>query len=629
LRLISLGFIGLWCCAASAQVYPNIPANTVLGRLGSGNPGPPQALPFASLMRQLRNIISVRDFGAVCDGTTDDTGAFAAALVAATGGAVYIPKGRCLVGALTLPLQTKIYGDGPNASVLLAKANSEAILTLSNGTDLAGFNEISSIGFDGNGKSSVTGLSCSLVEYNNFHDIFFNNVATTFSMSQCSNFTIAHITSLGAGSLSVTAPAGFHVQQGYIGDYKSIPNAGPGSGAVGYGMNFVRATNMEIVNPIIYSTNGATCIAFQDDSQGNSVIGGQLTACASIGIATVTANGATPLGITINGTQIDQALGIPVVLRGAENKIVGANIYSTTVTTGNPTGAAIVIGPGATNTGPTIVNSNIIGTAVIGVELISGAVNVQASDNTFDSIIVGAGTAYPIKLDGSNSVLSINANHCTNSDGSTDLTYCDRLAATNLTVSAPAAHSVLVGEGASNVVGATIGTAGRLLVDQGAAADPSFNAMSQDCTMAGTGAITCTKTNNTSFSPLATATIAAIANGGTADNGSAWTPYSPSLTCGSGSFTTATATGRYKTLGKTVFVSLLITMTTNNTCASFLNATLPFMAGGPVGIPGRISNTVMGQGVNGSSAITIVAYDGTYPFGDGKVAAMSGVYESQ
>jgi hypothetical protein len=58
------------------------------------------------------------------------------------------------------------------------------------------------------------------------------------------------------------------------------------------------------------------------------------------------------------------------------------------------------------------------------------------------------------------------------------------------------AHAVLLGEGTSNVGAATIGTAGRLLVDQGAATDPAFEAVSGDATMAGTGALTLATVNS-------------------------------------------------------------------------------------------------------------------------------------
>jgi hypothetical protein len=54
--------------------------------------------------------------------------------------------------------------------------------------------------------------------------------------------------------------------------------------------------------------------------------------------------------------------------------------------------------------------------------------------------------------------------------------------------------------------GATIGTAGRVLIDQGSGANPSFVAISQDCTLTSAGVITCTKTNNVAFTPFATAT---------------------------------------------------------------------------------------------------------------------------
>jgi hypothetical protein len=56
------------------------------------------------------------------------------------------------------------------------------------------------------------------------------------------------------------------------------------------------------------------------------------------------------------------------------------------------------------------------------------------------------------------------------------------------------AHAVMLGEGTGNVGFATIGTSGRLLIDQGAGADPSFNAMSGDATITNTGALTLAST---------------------------------------------------------------------------------------------------------------------------------------
>jgi len=49
------------------------------------------------------------------------------------------------------------------------------------------------------------------------------------------------------------------------------------------------------------------------------------------------------------------------------------------------------------------------------------------------------------------------------------------------------AHAVLLGEGTSNVGFATIGTAGRMLLDQGAGADPAFTTMSGDGSITSAG----------------------------------------------------------------------------------------------------------------------------------------------
>lgn len=52
------------------------------------------------------------------------------------------------------------------------------------------------------------------------------------------------------------------------------------------------------------------------------------------------------------------------------------------------------------------------------------------------------------------------------------------------------AHAVMLGEGTGNVAFATTGTSGNILIDQGAGADPSFNAVSGDITITNAGATT-------------------------------------------------------------------------------------------------------------------------------------------
>ncbi len=95
---------------------------------------PPAVLPTgASTARPLADrfsdLVNVRDYGALCDGTTDDAAAFRRAAVAATstarrGGArIYIPAGTCHLGAsLTLALpagrSVAVAGDGAGLTTL-------------------------------------------------------------------------------------------------------------------------------------------------------------------------------------------------------------------------------------------------------------------------------------------------------------------------------------------------------------------------------------------------------------------------------------------------------------------------------------------------------------------------------
>ena len=121
---------------------------------------------------------------------------------------------------------------------------------------------------------------------------------------------------------------------------------------------------------------------------------------------------------------------------------------------------------------------------------------------------------------------------------------------------------------------------------------------------------------------------------GTNDTGTAWTTYTPTITAGTGSFTTVSATGRYKTIGKTVFVEIKVTDTTNGTAASFVVATLPFSpaATNSYSITGQEGNggfTANGSlSTNGGGTVNIFKYDGTFPLSTGDSLFVSGVYES-
>jgi hypothetical protein len=142
---------------------------------------------------------------------------------------------------------------------------------------------------------------------------------------------------------------------------------------------------------------------------------------------------------------------------------------------------------------------------------------------------------------------------------------------------------------------------------------------------------------NTSGSAAAPSEIVlplAAVNGGTGDAGTAWTAYTPTVTAGSGTFTTVSAAGRYKVLGKTCLISIAITITTNGTAGAYISATLPFAA--PAGTNQCLSgrevavNSTSACGNIGASATSMIItrYDGTYPGVNSAVLVLSGAYET-
>lgn len=114
-------------------------------------------------------------------------------------------------------------------------------------------------------------------------------------------------------------------------------------------------------------------------------------------------------------------------------------------------------------------------------------------------------------------------------------------------------------------------------------------------------------TNITSLDGLTTPL--SVAQGGTGDTGTAWSSYSPSVTCSSGSPTTATATARYKTLGKTVWESWEIAIS-NDTGCSGANIVIP-APGGVTIASSLIEYTGSGQDGNSGTLLGAGAINGT------------------
>jgi len=87
---------------------------------------------------KLKEVVSVKDFGAVGDGTTDDTAAFNAALAASY--AVFVPpstSGYKLTSAITIPANTSLYGQNKRTTKILHSYNGN-MFNMSDGASLRG-----------------------------------------------------------------------------------------------------------------------------------------------------------------------------------------------------------------------------------------------------------------------------------------------------------------------------------------------------------------------------------------------------------------------------------------------------------------------------------------------------------
>lgn len=208
---------------------------------------------------------------------------------------------------------------------------------------------------------------------------------------------------------------------------------------------------------------------------------------------------------------------------------------------------------------------------------------------------------------------------------------CANTAVTLASSGALLANAVVYGGGAGACpsTGAA-GTNGQLLLGV-TGSPPAMATLSQDCTVTNAGVITCTKTNNVAFTGLATASIPlSVANGGTGDTGTAWTAFTPSLACGTATFTNNSM--RSKTMGKTTWIEGDFTITAIGTCTNLITFNLPNTANSPAAF-GTFENTrnlIAGcviASIGSTGAACLLNAAGAWNVNDR--IKFSGVYENQ
>jgi hypothetical protein len=132
---------------------------------------------------KLRDAVSVKDFGAVGDGTTDDTAAIQAAVNSASS-AVYFPQGVYICAGLSISNATALIGESRTSSVLKLKNSANTYIaatsTYVNNQTFANLDVVvKSLTFDGNKANNTSGSGFISKCYRaSFEDVGFNNAAS-------------------------------------------------------------------------------------------------------------------------------------------------------------------------------------------------------------------------------------------------------------------------------------------------------------------------------------------------------------------------------------------------------------------------------------------------------------------
>lgn len=115
-----------------------------------------------------------------------------------------------------------------------------------------------------------------------------------------------------------------------------------------------------------------------------------------------------------------------------------------------------------------------------------------------------------------------------------------------------------------------------------------------------------------------------------------WTSFTPTITSGSGTLTSVSAVGGWQRIGMTIHVRVAITITTNGTAATDLRFSLPTASAGNVsgvggGGAGRDNSTgpMLQCFIPASASIAVLnTYDNSYPGADGRSILAWATYEA-
>ena len=160
-----------------------------------------------TVQAKLQEFVSVTDFGAKGDGTTDDTAAIQAAINSGVG-SVYFPTGTYIVSGITLVSNQKLYGNGSSSIIKSTNATADATQGVFNATSISNV-EICDLKFQGinrpqnnvsTNQDGDRGINLSTCTNINIHDNFVTGFwSFGIVCSGCTNALISNnlVTSIG------------------------------------------------------------------------------------------------------------------------------------------------------------------------------------------------------------------------------------------------------------------------------------------------------------------------------------------------------------------------------------------------------------------------------------------------
>jgi hypothetical protein len=287
---------------------------------------------------KLRERVSVMDFGAVGDYTTDDTAAIQLAVnsFGAAGGTVWFPAGNYRITAvITLPANVSLLGEGAYSTLISPTTAGITVFKRINAVLGVANISIRGIGIDCAANANITGIAFTLCSDTDVQDVVFSGCRRNVDYDRGHTHNIINCVSRGtagnkAGAMrlwsSVDTDYIFHVNvDGY-----NIRNVGNG---VQPQLCYVRRGVGVMLGGVQCNDGGATggsreaLVVFENDCQGCKVFNGISSATLS-GVVFQTGTGVAvaPSLCTVQNFDIDGS-SLPIsVVNGTWIMVSGCNI---------------------------------------------------------------------------------------------------------------------------------------------------------------------------------------------------------------------------------------------------------------------------------------------------------------